>query len=452
MIRTYGSMPTTMPAGFFKAIRFPVLAMMDKQTSDHRLLDSSGGGSRELPLSISAQFDEFPGHAGSELAGSLREVTFDPDTGVVSARGFLANDEVGRRYARAVHLGMMTGNSINLSDVEYRFEEDDTGDYRIRFTKWNVSKTVGVSTPAFAEAYAEVDALSDEELMASWGDPMEELVASFNALDVHIEGLEELEITASGGLIQSWDAFHRPESDKPQKIIVTRDGDIYGHVSKWNVCHQGIAEKCVITPRPPDGYASFNQPGVMTEKGLVETGPVFLLGGHPKKGKVAQEGPYAAYGGVENCWGDVRVTAGVHGPWVSGRVRPGTDDHAIYAARASRISGHWVDDKLQAIVSVNVPGYNLDGTGDGTLDFSAPFSAATREDGVLELAASFIGCEGDAEVVEEPVADSAVEFLDMDVEEIVRRVLAEARTANAGAEANPDVKQMLLSLLAEDEK
>ena len=45
---------------------------------------------------------------------------------------------------------------------------------------------------------------------------------------------------------------------------------------------------------------------------------------------------------VENAWCDVRVSEGVHGPWVSGRLRPGLSDETIYAVRASHISGHWV--------------------------------------------------------------------------------------------------------------
>jgi len=393
MITTFGKQPTSLPAGFFKAVRFPVLALLDSPTGDGRLLDSGGAGSRNLPLSIRAQFTASYGHEGAVISGALFEVTIDPDSGVMSGSGFLLNDPAGRQHARMIATHAMDKNSVDLADVTARFEEDlSTGEVVIRFTKFNLSATTGVATPAFATAYAEVDPLTDEELMASLigEDPMVPLVAVAVSNDFSIALPDTVEITASGAPRQPFDVFYIPEADVPTKIIVTETGVVYGHLGLWESCHDGIEGVCVRIPRPTDGYASFNKPGVLTDRGMVETGPIFAYGGHRR----AQGAPdlAEAYGGIENTWADVRITEGMHGPWVSGIVRPGVDDSTVYAARASRISGHWVGGKLKAIVSVNAEGFDVAGTGDGVLDMATGFAFSTDDTGVAELVASFPDC------------------------------------------------------------
>jgi hypothetical protein len=145
---------------------------------------------------------------------------------------------------------------------------------------------------------------------------------------------------------------------------------------------------------------------VLTERGIVETGPIFTYGGHrPAKSAPTIE---QAYGGIENSWCDVRVTEGKHGPWISGRVRPGTPDDVIYAARASRISGHWVNGNLRGIVSVNVEAFNVPGSG-AERDLVAGFAFATSDEGVTELVASFPGCM-DGENLDTPVTQLVFNF------------------------------------------
>jgi hypothetical protein len=187
-----------------------------------------------------------------------------------------------------------------------------------------------------------------------------------------------------------------------KKVAPDEHGVVTGHLAAWGSCHAGIEGRCVLAPRPPDNYASFCEPGVMTDRGMVETGPIFFLGGHPAK-PLGTGDRWAAYGGVENAWADVRVSNGRLGPWVSGRVRPGIDPDALYAARASRVSGHWrTDSTLTAIVSVNVPGYNIPGSG-----LSADKDGGRIEGGkVVELVASL-----HAVPVERPTADAIIKAL-----------------------------------------
>jgi hypothetical protein len=396
MITTFGKMPTSMPAGFFKAVRFPVLAMLDTQTGDHRKLLASGAGTRDLPLSIkyATKTSAMGGHDGAEVSGTLFEMSLNPESGKMSGQGFLLDDEHGRRHARLIHLAAMRGNSVDLAEVKARLVEDfESEDYWIEFYEFKLAATTGVTTPAFAEAHAEVDALSDDELTASFMvDPMAPLIVQEpEEFNIVILGEPEVEeVTASAGHVMNFDIFHLPEADVPTKITVAADGVISGHLALWDTCHDGYADQCLRVPRPSDNYASFNKPGVLTDRGIVETGPIFALGGH----RPAKSAPTIdqAYGGIENAWADVRITVGMLGPWLSGRVRPGVSDDLVYAARASRISGHWVQGKLKAIVSVNAEGYDVPGSGEFNVDFSTGFSYATNDDGVAELVASFPAC------------------------------------------------------------
>jgi hypothetical protein len=395
-IATYGKMPSKMPKGFFKAVEFPVLAKLDETTGDHRRLASEGAGTRDLPLSIKYATKTSYGHEGAEVSGALFEVTVDPDTHKMSGRGFLLDDEHGRRHARLAYVGALRGNSVDLTEVKAKFVEDmETGDYWIEFSEFKIGATTGVATPAFADARMDVvDEMSDDELVASMTvaeSPMTPLViAPADEHFIHIVGEPIIEeVTASMATTVPFEAFYMPEADHPQKIVVDAEGRVYGHLAVWNTCHDGY-DNCLLVPRPTDGYASFNQAGPLTERGQVETGPIFALGGHRK----AKSAPTIeqAYGGIENSWADVRVIEGQHGPWISGLVRPGVSDELLYAVRASRISGHWVNGRLKAIVSVNVPGYEVPGSGEFNVDFSTGFAFATNDQGVSELVASFPGC------------------------------------------------------------
>jgi hypothetical protein len=398
-LTTLGSMPKKMPKGFFKAVEFPSLTQLDQTTSDHRRLLSEGAGARTLPQSIkyASKTSAMGGHDGAEVSGALFEVTIDPLNGKMSGKGFLLDDEHGRRHARLAYTGAMTGNSVDLNDVKAKFVEDfETGEYWIEFTEFKVGGTTGVSNPAFAESSMQVvDEMSDDELVASLTvaeSPMTPLVMQTpDEYFINIVGVPEVEeLTASMATLVAFDDFYRPEADRPTKIVVDADNRVYGHLSLWDTCHDGFSDKCLITPRPTDGYASFNQAGPLTERGQVETGPIFALGGHRK----AKSAPTIeqAYGGIENAWADVRIIEGRFGPWISGVVRPGVDDDMVYAARASRISGHWVNGRLKAIVSVNVGGYEVPGSGEFSVDFSTGFAYATNDEGVAELVASFPGC------------------------------------------------------------
>jgi hypothetical protein len=373
------------PEGMLRPVHWPEMALMDSRTSDGRLLVSAGGGVRELPRPFYAQFDN-EGHYGAKLVGSIDAVTLGDD-GTIEGWGWILDDENGKDLVRYNKAGALRTNSVDLAETKYDIDwaSDDPNDpgfweMLIDFVQWKIGATTAVGMPAFPNARFE---LPDDELTAALLPSDEPIVmSSKTGWSIHVDLADTkivTEVKADAGATVPYDDFNIPESDQPHKILVDREGRVFGHLAQWDKAHRGLTG-LVTPPRPAHNYTEFNHPGPLTEQGQVGTGPIFLVGGHPKSVRgLTQEQIAEAYGGIENAWADVRVTAGKFGPWVSGRVRPGLSDEALYAARASHISGHWLGNDLVAIVSVNVPGY-MPGAG-----FSHQHT-----DGQLELVAGFV--------------------------------------------------------------
>lgn len=375
MEKSFGTRRMSKPKGMFREVHWTSLATMDQWTADGRRLNSAGGGVRELPRQFSFQFKALPAHLEAVPVGTLDQVIFHDD-GNLEGWGWLADNEDGHKAAFAIETGMQSHNSVDLAEVEVEIDIDwDAMEMKIDFTKWNIGKTTGVAMPAFADARMELT----DEIVASMREagPLEITCGSQINLETPVP-----EMTASVASTVPWADFHIPESDEPHKVIVDAEGRVYGHIALWDDAHRGYEQSGIIKfcPRPTDNYRHYNHAGPLTENGQVGTGPVFLIGGHPKDSMRGRSVPeiHDAYGNVENTWADVRVVAGKYGPWVSGRIRPGLSDDLIYKARASHVSGHWIDDELVAIVSCNVPAFRP----------GAGF-AAVEEGRVVELVASF---------------------------------------------------------------
>lgn len=350
---TYGSMPTTRPDGFINRIHWPEALRLDHETPDGRLIDRATFGVADLPFQANLYHDD------TVIAGRVDKVVLHDD-GRVEAWGWALDDDNGRTLARLAKLQALRSASAELRDFdlevkfpdfETMFKEGPDGFIKIpkikrRYTNAKLSGIASVATPAFPNATVEID--DEEEITASFRDSW---TVDFPS------GVDEL--TAASGLRVPWDDFHIPEYEDPDGLPLTVDEDnrVFGHLGLWNSCHTGFLDRCVMIPPSRSEYAHFNKSSVLTDRGLVRTGPVFLFGGHPANARPEQID--AAYGGVENAWADVRAVNGRYGVWVSGRVRPGVPEEKVYAARASRVSGHWFNRELFAIASVNAEGFDV---------------------------------------------------------------------------------------------
>lgn len=404
--RTFGAMPAKKPEGALVAVRFPTLALAGVRTPDGRLLEADAGGTRPLPAPIQMQDKKSYGHDGAVVSGALYEVTYEED-GNISGRGFLIDTPAGQMHALYIKSGAMRGNSVDLADTKVIYEfNPDANEETVKFTGFNIGATTGVTIPAFPTASIELD----DEFVASLAGDDVELVAD-GEWWINVLAADGPDLTASAGtLVQPHEAFFVPEPDDPTPITIDADGNVFGHLGLWGQCHTGIEGRCVVIPRPQDGYSTFMKPNaVLTDKGSVSTGPIFALGGHAYGADLEQ-----AYGGIENAWADVRVIEGRLGPWISGRVRPGVPDEVVYAARASKISGHWKAGVFRAIVSVNVEGFPVTGE-HAAVPSGFAFDLDERGE-VLNLVASFPPCAMPAD--EDPdyaeLTDYIAEISDVD--------------------------------------
>lgn len=366
MKRTFGEQPTQAPKGNFRPIEFPQLARLGEGTKEgmiSRVLTPDGGTVADLPRTIYFQDTQDMGHLGSVAAGSLHEVTFDTATGIMSGKGWIADDEAGHAMEAAVVSRKLFHNSVDLGDIPHdgiRFVEhgdfwDDDFWVEVIFEQYAVRATTLVGKPAFTNAQAEIS----EEIMASLCGLDTPLVVECESYGFDGHTPVEIMASAAGGL-PKWEYFHRPESDIPHKIVLgERDENgwipVYGHLAKWGERHIGYDGTPVYVPRPTNGYAEWNQPTFFSDGGRVATGPIVLYGGHISL-KEACDDP-------KNAWADVTMHVGKHGPWMSGVVRPHIAEDAAqqHVASASRTSGHWKDGKLRMIISCSVPGFNIDG-------------------------------------------------------------------------------------------
>lgn len=358
---TYGKQPDK-PEGALREIVFPELALLDQGTNEgwlSRVLESDGGNTRDLPRTIFFQ-PLNAGHDDAVAVGAIFEVTVDGESGKLSGRGWVMDDPAGygRQAAFAVRSRMVDHNSIDIAEVD-KLKVVDHGDFwdddyvmEVRFQEWKLGATTILAVPAFANAYAEVG----DEILAALGDENEALV---NNAPSHFSAHLALEIVAGMDARPSWEYFNRPEPDIPHKIMVGEPDEngwipVFGHLARWNQPHTGYDGKQVYAPRSKDNYATFCQPSVLTDRGLVNTGPIVLYGGHISL-KDAADDP-------KNAWADVRVLDGKHGPWVCGVVRPhiAKDMAEVYVARASRLSGHWKGGTLRMIISCSAEGFPVE--------------------------------------------------------------------------------------------
>jgi hypothetical protein len=411
MKTTYGSIQLDGGPGLLRPFKITELMGIDKETGDGRLFESAGSGVRTLPRTVFGGFREGGAHDDNVVIGRLDAVEFDPENQTATGWGWLLDDDNGRQAALYAETQALRHNSVHLAEIEMeiRWKSDDPDspdflEYTLVFPQWKIASTTMLAIPAFAESTMELTAS-----MIAAVEPSTEILEISNSpvfeatFDVKFpEPTREVTAALDPTPRPAWEYFYRAEGSHPQPITLAEAPDedgflpFWGNLARWNVCHDGIDARCVIAPYDPTEYSTFNCGQVLTTRGAVPTGPVFFKGGHPDK-PLGDRDVAQAYGGVENAWGDARVTHGQHGPWICGVVRPGMTPEAIYAVRASPISGHWAaDGRLKAIVSVNTPGYDV------------PRSKVfTDENGnVLEVVASFIpDCSTAAPAPDDPIVD-----------------------------------------------
>lgn len=158
--------------------------------------------------------------------------------------------------------------------------------------------------------------------------------------------------------------FDDPKLTKLTPLTVTADGQVYGHLAAWNVCHMGIANKCVLAPRSVTNYKYFANGDVLTADGsMVRVGRLTVGTGHAdvRLGWIPAADHYDDTGTAAAVVVPREDKFGVN---VAGGVVADASPEQIAALRRSPLSGDWRRTpegnlELVAALAVNTPGFPI---------------------------------------------------------------------------------------------
>lgn len=221
-------------------------------------------------------------------------------------------------------------------DVEVLFE-DAQDEMIMSVTRARLRGVTCVATPAFADAYLELD-----------GDITATTASAADLVDVTL-------LPPAG-----W--FADPGLDGPTRMVIDDDGRIYGHLAVWGTCHTGH-QNCVTPPRGGD-YTTFMSTGRVVCVDGSEAGTGALVWGIQHASlTLPLLDAFAHYEVAEHGFADVRVGEDDHGIWFAGVLRPHITEADLRTLRALSVSGDWHrrDGRLDMIagLAVNYPGFPI---------------------------------------------------------------------------------------------
>lgn len=415
--------PVTQPATDTMAdtdgipVSFPVLVVEGLSTSDGRYIEPGALDHRPLPLPILAQ-TQTPvgggGHDGAHVIGRIDTMRRVPGPSVVSkvtgkpfpagtfvweGSGFIDPTAPATALAQK---GYLTGNSVDLSEVEAFIEDDPTAQpmddepeagtkiggatgERMRLTKGVIAATTLVPIPAFADGHMLIDGKAvtaadglTAAVTPSWrsaelgDDTCLPCVAQEidSAWEFNLEPLRAAAPADDTLPPVAW--FRNPELPGPTPLTVDDDGRVYGHLAAWNTCHTGFTGQCVTAPRSASDYAYFRTgarrvTGDDGQPTQVGTGKLTVVldttrDGHAD-GKLAAMPAAAHYDNAGAVVADVEVGEDAHGIWVAGAIRSTATPEQVDALLAAPLSGDWrpINGRLElvAALGVNTPGFPI---------------------------------------------------------------------------------------------
>jgi hypothetical protein len=171
-------------------------------------------------------------------------------------------------------------------------------------------------------------------------------------------------MSAAGVLEPPSEWFANPNLTEPTLFTVTADGQVFGHLAQWNVCHAGIANRCLMAPKSTTNYRYFMNGQVLTADGsLIKVGRITVGTGHADRvsGLIAAAEHYDNSGTATAV---VRAGEDRFGIWVAGAVVAGATPQKIAEMRRCPLSGDWRrapegNLELVAALAVNTPGFPI---------------------------------------------------------------------------------------------
>jgi len=138
-----------------------VVTVEGSPSEDSRMFSKMALDSRNLPLSIKAQFVDDDGHDGSVVVGRMDRVFRDGN--LIKAEGVFDTSPHAYEALRMVAQGMWRGVSVDVAAVEGAYSEDEDGTGIAEYSKARIASVTLCVIPAFAEAYIALGTWADAE-------------------------------------------------------------------------------------------------------------------------------------------------------------------------------------------------------------------------------------------------------------------------------------------------
>jgi hypothetical protein len=157
--------------------------------------------------------------------------------------------------------------------------------------------------------------------------------------------------------------FDQPVLDGPTPLTILPNGQVFGHLATWGMCHIGIDGDCVEAPASVTDYAYFKRGSVMTDGGEIRTGVLTMNTGHADTYEDFSA-TVSHYDHTGTGIADVNVGEDAWGIWVAGGIRDGVSEEQVRTLRAAGVlSGDWrnIGGNLELVagLAVNVPGFPI---------------------------------------------------------------------------------------------
>jgi len=360
-----------------------VIGVEGEVTGDGRLIEKNALRWENFPLPLRYVSSDVGMHDGAVVVGQIESISRG-DSGQILGEGTLDNvSTFGIEAIRQVEEELTNGVSMDLDDVSFEIRiaaellEDDEGgimgmplflaaqhakededddetpaddpfepdeDGRITVAEMNSDDEVRVTTdgriraativaiPAFASAKIHLVAESTPEAAVDTDDQ------GTNAINpaAQIKWARDYIVNKYGrsggekGLVagaaptmppRGW--FTDPKLKEPTALVVTEQGQVYGHIATWDTCHITHTQqgKCIQPPHSLAGYRYFRTGVVETTEGEVAVGHLTLDTRHAGA-QLTAASACSHYEDTGTVIADVNVGEDSHGIWVAGSIRP----------------------------------------------------------------------------------------------------------------------------------
>ncbi len=349
-----------------------IIGVEGERTGDGRIIQPGalrwGEDLAENPIPLRYVSSDVGAHDGAVVVGLVDHIERREGGAIWGEGPFDLGSDVGKEAFRQVKGKYTNGVSMDLDDVSFEVEvpvemaddgegapsaedliEQMMGSETMSTTDARVRAVTIVAIPAFATA--RIFALDGPEDL----DDNPDVEVGYDVL---------MASAAPVAPPESW--FRVMEANGPTPITVTDDGQVYGHLATWDVCHIASpngAGVCVVAPKSRRGYSDFHTGTLKTKEGtILSTGRLTLDTRHagPKLNAVSAAAHYDHTG---KAVADVVAKDGKYGIWISGALRPGVNEATKRILRASPLSGDWRSIggslELVAALAVNVPGFPI---------------------------------------------------------------------------------------------